>query len=176
VAGIAALVVLSLGQLGQCQINARTAYNVKAAFLYSFGRYVAWPPQAFDGDDDPFVIGVVGTDPFGGALDQIAKLKKIQGRSIVVRRFASLGDYTPCHILFVPATTSSESQLAAIEKTASDHVLIVGESPSFASSGGVVNFQLSAGKVRFEINLTAAKRRELALDAKLLNLGIFVTD
>src|SRR2546423_15048807 len=75
-------------------------YQLKATYLYHFGQYVEWPGTAAAGDGKAFVIGVVGEDPFGQVLDTIAASKTIQAKKIAVRRFASVKDYTPCHILF----------------------------------------------------------------------------
>ena len=104
----------------------------------------------------------------------IAATKKVQERPIVVRRFPSLDNYTPCHILFVPKQTAPETRAAAIEKSLTDPVLIVGESPGFAAAGGVINFFLAGANVKFEINREAEKQRQLALDAKLLRLATIV--
>ncbi len=67
-------------------------YAIKAAYLYQFGRYVQWPAEAFVDERSPLVIGVLGADSFGGVLDEIARSKQVDGRPIVVRRFASMSD------------------------------------------------------------------------------------
>jgi hypothetical protein len=154
--------------------EAQPEYNVKAVFLYSFGRYVQWPAEAFGGSRDPFVIGVLGDDPFGGALDKISQTKTIQGRPIVVRRFNSLDDYQACHVLFIPKTTAAEWQAAAITSLGKRHVLLVGEVPGFAVQGGTLGFYLERDKVRFQINVASAKRQRLTIDSKLLTLATTV--
>jgi hypothetical protein len=147
-------------------------YTVKAVFLYSFGRYVQWPEKAFSSAQDPFVIGVLGEDPFAGALEEIAAKKTVQDRRIVVRRFASAEEYRPpCHILFVSRSLAVGQQAAVIKKTADQAVLVVGETPGFAEWGGAANFFIDGDRVRFEINADAARRADLHMDAKLLSLG-----
>lgn len=155
-------------------IDPRQEYNVKAVYLYSFGRYVTWPSMAFDSNSSPFVIGILGEDPLGMAIDQIAQLKKIQGRAIVVRRFASLDSYRPCHMVFVAKSVPPEEQVAVIAQSRSKPVLLVGEFPGFAAQGGTVNFFMSGDTVRFEINREAAKAQGLEIDARLLSLARFV--
>ncbi len=91
-------------------------YTIKAGYLYNFGRYVRWPEEAFSSEDAPFVIGVLGADPFGATLDQVAAVKQISERRIVVRRFDSLDQYRPCHILFVAKTASAEEHFEAIRR------------------------------------------------------------
>lgn len=147
-------------------------YTVKAVFLYNFGRYVEWPEKAFANASDPFVIGILGEDLFGGSLDEIAAKKSILGRRIVVRRFASLEDYRPpCQILFVSRSLSREKQAAAVKQTEGMAVFVVGETPGFATLGGMANFFVDGDRIRFEINADAARRAQLRIDAKLLNLG-----
>ena len=147
-------------------------YTMKAVFLYGFGRYVTWPDTAFAGKSAPFVIGILGEDSFGGALDKIAAKRTIQGRKIVVRRFASIDDYKqPCNILFVSRSLTSEQQAAVIEKTEGKSVLVVGETPGFAEHGAIANFFVDGDRVRFELNVNNARRAQLRMDAKLLSLG-----
>ena len=147
-------------------------YTVKAVFLYSFGRYIEWPEHTFRDASDPFVIGIVGDDSFGGALDDVASKKSIRDRRIVVRRFASPDQYKqPCHILFVSHSVPLEQQIALIRDTQDTDLLVVGETPGFAANGGDVNFFIVGDRVRFEINVDSARRSRLRMDAKLLNLG-----
>jgi hypothetical protein len=146
-------------------------YAIKAAYLYNFGRYVEWPPQSFSSGDSPFVVGVLGKDPFGPILDEIAVVKKIEGRRIVARRFATMADYKPCQILFVAASAGPEQKAAAVKMAEHSPVLLVGEEPGFAQQGGTVAFFVEQNKVRFEINLEAAKREQLKISSKLLSLA-----
>jgi len=168
-------VFLSPGRICQAQsetvIDPKQEYNVKVAYLYSFGRYVEWPAESFQDDGGVFVIGVLGDDPFHGALDRIAKAKKIQGRQIAVRRFESMDDYEPCHILFVSKTASAEQEAKAIRALQKTHVLLAGEVPGFAVRGGTINFYVARNTVRFEVNVQAAKQQQLVINAKLLSLA-----
>ena len=152
-------------------VNPQFEYNVKAAFLYSFGRYVEWPQNAFADKDAPFVIGVFGENPFGEVLDRIAQTKTIQGRHIVVRKVDSIDKLLLCHILFVPHSVTMEQQRRIIDKTTDKPVLLVGETPRFAEFGGDMNFFLDGDRVRFEINVDSIRRDKMQIDAKLLSLG-----
>jgi len=147
-------------------------YTIKAVFLYSFGRYIQWPENAFENASDAFVIGIVGEDRFAGALDEIASKKTVQDRRIAVRRFASADQFNqPCHILFVSQSLPPDQQTALVRKTQAAAVLLVGETPGFAENGGGANFFIDGDRVRFEINVGTARRSRLRMDAKLLNLG-----
>ncbi len=144
--------------------------RIKAAFLYNFGRYVTWPASSSGGEKDPFVIGVLGIDHLGGALDAVAAAKKVHGREIVIRRFKSLDEYTACHILLVTKDMALVEQLRAIRRLGRSPVLLVGETPGFAYRGGHINFYIEANNIRFEINNEAAKRAQLKIGAQLLRL------
>lgn len=157
-------------------VNSQFEYNVKAAYLYSFGRYIQWPENAFSPTEDAFVICVFVEDPFGEVLNVIAKTKTIQGHRIVVQKISSVEALTHCHILFVPRTIQPEQQLQIISKLQEKPILLVGESPGFTKNGGCVNFYLDGDQVRFEINADVIRQKKLHIDAKLLNLGKKVSE
>ena len=148
-------------------IDPKQEYNVKAVYLYSFGRYVAWP----DSTEEKFVIGMLESDPFGGAMNQIAQHKRIQGKAIELVHFSSMDEYRPCSILFIPRSASPEQQALAMSRLRGMPVLLVGESDGFASAGGTIGFFLVQDSVHFEINVEAAQQQGLTVDAKLLSLA-----
>jgi hypothetical protein len=150
-------------------------YEIKAAFLYNFAQYIEWPKDAVPGAEDSFIIGILGQDPFGSALDDIARDKTIQGKRIVLRRFATVEDYTPCHILFI--ASSAVSEMPAVRRRVQDtHVLLAADTEGLAQRGVVINFFVESSKVRFEINTTAAERAGIKISSKLLRLARIVTD
>ena len=148
---------------------------VQAVYLYSLGRYVEWPKAAFAEASSPFVIGIVGEDPFEGSLEGIAARKTIQGRKIEIRRFNSLKAYDQaCQILFVSHSVPADQQAAVIEKTKGKPVLVVGATPGYAKRGAVANFVAEGDRISIEINVDAARRSQLRMDAKLLSLAKLV--
>jgi YfiR/HmsC-like len=149
-------------------------YPLKALFLYNFGGYIEWPADAFTSSQGRFVIGILGSAPLDQTLREISATRKIAGRTIAVERFASADKVTPCQILFIGRDVSPQQQHAAVEKLKNHHVLIVGESEGFARRGASVNFFVESNKVRFEINLDAAKEEQLKISAKLLALAKIV--
>jgi YfiR/HmsC-like len=151
-------------------------YPLKALFLYNFGGYVEWPSESFPTSQAPFAIGVLGSAPIEATLKELAATKTIAGRRIVVERFSSLDDLRPCHILFVTRNVSGQQQRMALERLQDQPVLIVGESEGFAALGGSVNFIVESNKIRFEINVDAAKQHQLKISSKLLALAKIVPD
>jgi YfiR/HmsC-like len=156
---------------GQEIVDSHKEYNVKAVTLYAFGRYVTWPDSAFASADAPFVIGILGENPFGDALTKVAAKKTVGGRPIVVRQLTSPSEYAHCHILFVAGTVGPETEAKVFRAIAGKAVLLVGESSGFAERGGIVNFYQSGSNVRFELNPDKANEAQLGFDAKLLSLG-----
>jgi len=65
-----------------------TEFEVKAAFLYNFARFVEWPAETGHDPGTPFVIAILGHDPFGAVLDETVAGKTVGGRPIEVRRVA----------------------------------------------------------------------------------------
>jgi len=178
---IAVFLVSALALLAVLAAPARTwaaesvagEYEIKAAVLYNFARFTEWPATAVPDSPDVFVIGVLGTDPFGDILDEVAATRTVGDKRIVVRRFATLDEYTPCHILFVAA--SERARMAAvIEKLRDAPVLLVADTAGFAQAGGTVDLVVEENKVRFEVNPVAAERAGVKISSKLLRLARIV--
>ena len=111
-------------------------YTVKAVFLYSFGRFVEWPEGAMGKASDPLVIGIAGENPFGQALDEMAAKRTIQGRRIVIRRFAAPDDYRPgCQMLFVSRSLTADQQALLLKKTAGETGARHRRDPGFRRKG-----------------------------------------
>ena len=164
-----AVAVLAVAGLlgGRSALAAPTAQQVEAVFLFYFSQFVDWPPQAFADERSPIVIGVLGDDPFGGALDQAVAGERVNGRPIVVRRLNSIGDAAACHILYISASESP--QLPRILSTLKGHsVLTVSDLDHFVQSGGMIRFVLIDEHVRLRINARAAQAAGLTLSSKLL--------
>ena len=141
-------------------------YEVKAAFLYNFVKFVEWPPPVAH-STTPFRLCVLGTDPFGDTLSNITQGKSISGRPIATNRLQSLLQAPSCHVLFI-SLAAPEAQRQALEAVQDLPVLTVGESADFLHLGGMIKFVLDQDRVRFEINLDAAERHHLKLSSKLL--------
>ena len=147
--------------------------EIKAAFLYNFTKFVDWPGQTFANADAPIVIGVLGDSPCVQALERLVKDRKVNGRTIVVRRIASAEEAKVTHMLFVGS--GHEAQFAGLKPAIESlPVLTVGESAGFATLGGAVDFVPQADKIRFEINIGVAERAGLKISAQLQKLAAVV--
>ena len=144
-------------------------YRIKAAFLYNFVKFVEWPSEAFEDNDETLILGIFGDDLFGAALHSLSG-KTVKERRLTIKRFDSLLDLDPCHILFM-ASAAPEQLEKALESLEGSNVLTVGEMRSFAQMGGIINFVVRNNKIRFEINLGAGKRAGLMISSQLLKLA-----
>jgi len=146
-------------------------YELKAAFLYNFIKFTEWPAQALGKQEEPFVIGVLGKDPFGAALDKLIDGETIHNKSIVARRFPKMDEAAAnSHVLFI--SSSEENNLLSILKVLDGQaVLTVSEIANFAQRGGVIDLKKENNRIVFEINLLAAKRAGLSMNAQLLKLA-----
>ena len=142
-------------------------YDLKAAFLFNFARFVEWPADAFVSATTPIIIGVLGDDPFGPSLDALVQGETIRQRPLVVRRFRTVEQVDTCHILFVSASEASQMDHIAAA-LARRSVLTVGETKDFATQAGIIGFELSQRKLRLKVNLAAAADARLTISSKLL--------
>jgi hypothetical protein len=150
-------------------------YQVKAAFLYNFAKFVEWPPGSFADRAAPLRICVLGQDPFGEELRNIASNKIINGRKLVVDEVADLAAARRCHILFIAASKKAEMK-QTVESLRGADVLTVGDTKGFAKMGGMINFVLEDDRVRFEVNQTAAEQTGLRISSKLLSVAVHVIE
>ena len=156
---------------GSAQEQPPLEYQVKAAFLFNFAKFVEWPPAAFADAKSPIVIGILGDNPFGEDLAKTVRDKTVNNRPITIKKeFRSLADATNCHILFI--STSEKQRLPEIFKgLRGASVLTVGETDRFTETGGMINFVTGGNKIRFQINVEAAKSAGLKVSSKLLSLA-----
>ena len=151
-------------------------YLIKAGFIYNFAKLVEWPTASFAQPDSPIVIGILGEDPFGATLDRIVADKKINGRGFAVKRVKwsrDFKDLRDCNILFV-SSSEKEHIESVIDAMKGLPILTIGDAPGFAKRGGIINFMLEDNKVRFEVNVEAAKHADLTISSRLLTLARIV--
>lgn len=155
------------------QASKPTDYQVKAAYLSYFGRFVEFPPGSAPARDEPFSICVLGDDPFGPVLDSALAGEVINGTPLVPKRIARPQEAARCRILFVSESEDSalKELLAALDGA---NVLTVSDLPQFVKRGGMIQFVLDGNRVRFEVNLAAAQRAGLNLSSQLVKLAVAV--
>ena len=158
----------------RAQTSPYTPYQLKALYLHNFAKYTEWPKEVLGDENAPFVLGILGKDPFGKAIE-IIEGKAIKGRKLVVKRFANVQDVKDCHLLFICSSETDRlpQTLKALEKSS---ILTIAEVEGFLQQSGMINLvaeQKTAGSqsVSFEINRAAAEKANLKLDTQLLKLA-----
>ena len=172
----AAVILITVSFFALCasgagaQIPRPTEYQLKAAFLYNFVKYVEWPPQALPANSPTIIIGVYGKDPFGPALNTISG-KIVDGKRLVIKPCSDPQDLRSVHLLFIsPSEKRRLKQILSILGNAS--ILTVSEIDGFSRSGGIINlFTTESNRVRFEINPDSAERARLRISSQLLRVA-----
>jgi hypothetical protein len=170
---MAALVCLLFAGVSALGQQKPSEYQVEAAYLYNFGRFVEWPANAAATEGSSFTICVLGDDPFGQALDATLVGETIGNQKVTARRISSLQTGADCRILFISSSEANRLNkiIEALDKNA---VLTVSDIPQFSQRQGMIQFVLEENRIRFEVNLTATQRAGLALSSELLKVATAV--
>jgi hypothetical protein len=143
-------------------------YRVKAAILYNIARFVEWPAGAFADGGSPVVVCVVGADPFGALLEDALRGRTLAGRPVTIRRMQDVRE--GCHVVFI-AYSEQRRVDDVIYRLGSAHILSISEVDRFTDRGGIIGLTTESGRVRFDINASAAERAKLTVSARLLALA-----
>jgi hypothetical protein len=167
---IAASLCLIPSRLVSANGQAQDELLVKAAFVFNFAQFVDWPADTFSSSDSPIIIGIIGSDPLAEAVAQSIQGKTAKGRPFSVRKQGLEASVRQCHIVVV--TFRETSRLGKLtELLQGAPVLTVGESAGFAEHGGVINLVLEGGRIKMEVNVTAANSARLTVSSRLLSLA-----
>ena len=151
----------------QAGIQQAGEYQVKAAFILNFVNFVDWPGGTLS--RDTITIGILGQDPFDGALDSLSG-KTVGGRRVLIRKYNEPEEAAGANILFIGA--SERRELPRILKAVRGRsILTIGDSKGFADAGVMINLVVLRKRVGFEVNLAAAKRAGLLVSSQLLKLA-----
>jgi hypothetical protein len=160
--------LIACSQNVQAQAPTRE-YQLKAVFLYNFTQFVNWPDNAFENDQSPLVIGVMGENPFGNYLVQTVAGEKINGRPMIVQHFKNDEEIKSCHILFINIREAGtvEQVLTAVQ---GKNILTVSDHADFIKQGGMIQF-VTSNKIKLRVNMDACKKTGIVLSSKLLRLA-----
>jgi hypothetical protein len=161
------LVALALAYSATWAATAPSEYQVKAVFLFNFAHFVEWPADTFPRPDAPFVIGILGSDPFGSTLDDVVRGEAIEHHPFVVRRLHDSGDIGDCNILFVGRTDPGRADevLSALKGRS---ILTVSDTDGSGRIGVMIRLVTENNRIRLRIDLAAAKAANLTISSNLL--------
>ncbi len=141
-------------------------YDVKIGFIYNFAKFVTWPPEAADRDPNALVLCCVSDDP---SIKVLRKLdgKTIRDRQIKVIAYEEKTCLAQSHVIFF-ATQNKDLIQKILEQSKGRGILTVGETEGFTEWGGVINFFEELNRLRFKVNLAAARREGLKVSSQIL--------
>jgi hypothetical protein len=145
-------------------------YQVKAAFIFNFAKFIEWPPKSFARPDTPLTIGVLGDNPFGANLEETLKGKTLNNRALVAKHCQNIDEAKTCHVLFVSASESKRVP-EILGELGKSSILTISDTERFTREGGMINFFREGNVFRFEINDQAARNAGLKIASKLLELS-----
>jgi len=148
-------------------------YDLKAVFLYNLANFVVWPEAAYDSPESPFVIAVLGKDPFGRVLDDVVVNEYIGKHPIEIRRLSRHDDVSGCHLLFV-AESESRRVPEILGRVRGRPVLTVADRPGFVDAGGMVGIERRSDQLQLSVNIAAVRAADLVVSSKLLEVAVVV--
>jgi hypothetical protein len=170
------MLAAGLGVAQLCNAAAAPEYRVKAAFIYKFATYIRWPASVGVEANTPFVIGVIGQDPFGPSLSDVVRGQRVQGRVILIRNVGRLEEALRCDLLFVSSSERGKLQQLFVALRGAP-VLTIGDMDQFAEQGGMIGLVTTEDNhIRFDINKAAIERAGLKASSQLLHLARIVDE
>jgi hypothetical protein len=163
------LCVLPGTQSLHAQTNASKEYKLKAVFLFNFTQFIEWPSSAFASAGSPFIIGILGDDPFGFSIEETVQNERVGGHPLVVQRYHDIRDMRPCHILFINSKDPEKIKESLL--VAGRNTLTVSDADGFVKMGGMIRFITENNKIKLQIYPDMAKAAELLISSKLLRVS-----
>ncbi|MEO8795217.1 MAG: YfiR family protein, partial [Daejeonella sp.] len=152
------------------QMRPVNEYQVKAAFIYNFTRFIDWPAETNTGSAGPFIIKIWGDDQFSTYINDLVKGEKLGGRAIIVQRIDNVKEINQCNILFVSASRAADVK-DLLPELNRKRILTVSDAANFARWGGIIRFFKEGNNLRLQINIDEAKASRLNISSKLLSLS-----
>jgi len=167
------LLIVSLGLFSFQTADPLNEYKLKAVFIYNFTHFVEWPQHTLQQNNSPFVIGILGKDPFGNYLIETIQNEKLRDHPLIMRQFKDVDEIDSCHILFIDEPEENKMD-EILSKLKGKSVLTVGDRAGFAENGGMIQLLTVDNKIRIQVNLNACKSAGLNVSSKLLRIVTIV--
>jgi hypothetical protein len=164
------LFFITLKAVSACFQSEAEEYNLKAAFIFNFTKFIEWDTEVLN---DEFIIGIIGPSPIYMPLVEISHVEKVNGKKIIIKKFNSVKDATFCHIVFIAADASvKEEELLLM--SANKGTLTISEKKELSSMGTAINFMIVNHKLKFELNSHAINSTGLKVSSQLMKLSILI--
>jgi hypothetical protein len=150
-----------------------TEYDLKSAYLFNFGKFVRFTPSDAVVKRQSFDFCIVGEDPLGKTLDDLAANEQLDGKAVHIVRLKTAAEAHGCSIAYISASEGARVG-ADLDALRGQAVLTVSDAPNFLQHGGMIQFVIVANHVRFAVNLDAVRSAQLSLSSELLKVAISV--
>lgn len=151
-----------------------TEATLKAAFLLNFIRFVEWPTDVLAAGA-PISTCMVGAPLVTELLTRVANGRSINGHQVVVSNRALDGPLTTCHVVYAAGIDAAATR-QLVRSLGGAPVFTISDFERFAAFGGITNFIEDDARLRFAVNIEAARRARLHLSAPMLALATLVSD
>ncbi|HKX28007.1 MAG TPA: YfiR family protein [Blastocatellia bacterium] len=169
IVGVILCLVLMSGSL-YSQTQVPNEYQVKAAFIYNFAKFIEWPPGTFSSKEMPFILGVMGDEFISRTIEQAIQGKTVNGRQLQIKRLELGQELKICQVLYI-SSYEQRHLVQILESLRGSSTLTIGEMDRFIQQGGIINLVTEENRVLFEVNLEVAEQAQLKISSKLLVLA-----
>lgn len=149
-------------------------YELKAAYLYNFAKFIHWPEDTFADKRSPLIIGVLGKNPFQTELLPLTS-RTVRKRPIEIRQFNTVKDVRNCHLLYISQSVSNKLR-TILKNLRTKPIVTVGDDMNFVNLGGMFQFVTRRDRLRFTVHLDVAKANAIKIDAQLLSLAVEIQE
>jgi YfiR/HmsC-like len=164
-----------MGDLPAIQAQVATEYQVKAAYVYAFTKFVEWPPSKLSSTTSAIQICVFNNPGLELELSRLISGKSVAGHSMIVRAVKGEEALRECHVLFISSGSASTLR-HILESVQGASILTIGEKQGFLDAGGIINLVSQDAHVRFQVNRRAAKAAGIHVSARLLSVATLVLE
>lgn len=149
-------------------------YQIKAAYLYNFAKFIKWPENTFKNNASPIIVGILGENTMTAHLIPLS-LRKVRNHPIKIRHINSLKEAHGCQLLYIDIE-KPDQLIQILDALKSTPIVTIGDYKDFASGGGIIQFVTIRERLRFIINHDTARKNKIQIDAQLLSLAIDVLE
>lgn len=144
--------------------------ELKASFILGFAKFVTWPAAALNASPGELVLCLLGNkDDLYAALGE-KEGKQAQQLTVRFRPVAPGDNLKVCQVL-VLAPSEPEQFEPVLRRLAGQPVLTINGAGRFLEAGGIVGLFIDNNKLRFDINLAAARQNNLTISSNVLKLA-----
>lgn len=164
--------VLMIGSVAAADDNTMHEDEVKAAFVYNFAKFIEWPSGKIN---EHINLCILGESPLGFSALKAIDGRTAQDKQLVTKLLNKADELKDCHIVFIAASEHPKIQ-QRLKAAHQQHALTVSDMAGFAEAGGIIGLVKTDERIRFEINLLAAKDAGLMISSRLLSLALAIYD